>query len=901
MTTITKPLTDNRKYKHLQLDNGMNVTLVSDPKNKVASACVIVKVGHYQDPDDFNGLAHFLEHMLFMGSTNYPKENHYFNFINDHGGSSNAYTAKERTCYFFDVMAEYFEEALQIFSRFFIDPLLKEDAVNREINAVNSEHSKNINSDPWRLNGVIRELVQKGHPQSKFGTGNLETLQKPGLYAALRQFHDKYYAANMMNLVVYWNQPVGEMAELAKRLFSAVPNHPVEVPRGDGNPFPQRDSYLKARLIPVAKTNMVSIVWPIRNTHEYYRSDPVGYVLHLLDFEGGVPQELKNRQWVNNVMCYVMDEDDGFEYVTINATLTDEGLANVDDVVSVIEDYLHTVRQKGIEEWMFEEHGQINQLNFDYMDKTRPIDYVVTLGNNMFRYPAEDYIRGPYRCDQYDPQVMSHVLDQMIPSNGIILVSSQQFTSQELQRREKWYGVIYDVEEADNRPVFTDSSEEHRHLSLPDKNPYIPQSLEVIPGVTAPVQLIDINRNLWYQLDTKFKNPWIIFGAVISNDYVGKSTKNIVACDLWVSVLADRLSVASYYAGLCNSYYSLRIGSDKLILTFEAYSDCILRLMQQVVGMMQKINVTQRDFNLVKSKYETSIYQLLNAAPHSQASELLNEKIIKGYHSLKAIQKAFREITIEDVQKVGSNLLDACQIQYLVQGNVTPEGAQELIEQLSPFQSKRDCVDNLELMPLEPGRGLRYVRKPHNESEDNIAVHMFFEVDIIKKGITPDWETLMALLMLTELVAKEKFFNELRTKRQTGYIVRTFTSAFSSKVDTLYGLSFVIQTGAFDRKEVEKRMMHFVKNHLSHYIRGLSENKFHKYVATLIKQLMVDPTNLAEEFEINFGEIMKNSYMFDYKKTLIERLRVLELSELQEFYQQYFGTQHKLRISVISA
>lgn len=880
----------------------MNFTLVSDPKNKVASACVTVKVGHYQDPDNFNGLAHFLEHMLFMGSKNYPAENHYFNFINNHGGSSNAYTAKERTCYFFDVMAEYFEEALRIFSRFFIDPLLKENAVDREVNAVNSEHSKNLNSDPWRVNGVIRAITCNGHPQSKFGTGNLDTLQKPGLHNALRKFHNTYYTAGMMNVVLYWNKPLDVLERLAKELFAKVPEHSVEILKPSTDLFPKRESYLSVKMIPVAKTNSLYIIWPISTTRENYKSDPIGYLLHLMDFEGGVPKELKNKQWINNVMCYVIDEDDEYEQVTIYMTLTDSGLEHVNDIVDIVERYLGVIRQKGIEEWIFGEHQQINQLNFDYMDKMKPIDYVVNICNNMFKYPIEDYLRGPYRCDEYDPIILNRILDQMIPSNGLIIVSSPQFSHQELTRKEKWYGVIYDVGEENNHPVFTESSEgPSTQLNLPDKNPYIPESLDIISGSSVPVQLIDINRDLWYQLDTKFKNPWVIFGAVITNDIIGKSTRNIVACDLWVSVLADRLSIPSYYAGLCNSYYSLRIGSDKLILTFEAYTDCILRLVQQVVQMMQKVNVTHHDFQLAKSKYDTSLNQLLNAPPHSQASGLLNEKIIEGYHSLMNIRREFARITIEDVQQVGSYLMDGCQIKYLVQGNITPQNAQLLTEQLSPFQATRTCQDNLALLTLDPGKGVRYLRKPYNGNENNIAVHMFFEVGIIKKGITTEWDTLMVLLMLTELIAKEKFFNELRTKRQTGYIVRSFISSFSSQLDTLYGLSFVIQTGAYDKKEVEKRMTNFIRGYLSKHIAGMSESKFRKFTITLIKQLMVDTNNLTEEFEINFGEILKNSFMFDYKKTLIERLRVLELHELQEFYQQYFGTQHKLRIGIISA
>jgi hypothetical protein len=51
-----------------------------------------VGVGSFTDPAEMPGLAHYLEHMLFMGSDKYPKENEYDTYLNNHGGSSNAYT-----------------------------------------------------------------------------------------------------------------------------------------------------------------------------------------------------------------------------------------------------------------------------------------------------------------------------------------------------------------------------------------------------------------------------------------------------------------------------------------------------------------------------------------------------------------------------------------------------------------------------------------------------------------------------------------------------------------------------------------------------------------------------------------------------------------------------------------
>nr|GMD41759.1 insulin-degrading enzyme-like 1, peroxisomal [Ipomoea batatas] len=71
-----------------------------------------VSVGSFSDPKDLEGLAHFLEHMLFFASEKYPLENSYSNFISEHGGSTNAFTSSEHTNFYFDVNNDGFEEAL---------------------------------------------------------------------------------------------------------------------------------------------------------------------------------------------------------------------------------------------------------------------------------------------------------------------------------------------------------------------------------------------------------------------------------------------------------------------------------------------------------------------------------------------------------------------------------------------------------------------------------------------------------------------------------------------------------------------------------------------------------------------------------------------------------------------
>lgn len=66
------------------------------------------------DPDELPGLAHFCEHMLFLGTEKYPDENKYSQFLAQYAGRSNAFTSSDHTDYYFDVAPDRLRETLDM-------------------------------------------------------------------------------------------------------------------------------------------------------------------------------------------------------------------------------------------------------------------------------------------------------------------------------------------------------------------------------------------------------------------------------------------------------------------------------------------------------------------------------------------------------------------------------------------------------------------------------------------------------------------------------------------------------------------------------------------------------------------------------------------------------------------
>ena len=106
--------------------------------------------------------------MLFLGTEKYPEEGEYAQFLSSNGGYDNAYTSFENTNYYFSVNSEKLEEALDRFSQFFIGPLFNEDAVKREISAVNSEYEKDKGIPGWHWLLLLRHVADSRSPFSRY-------------------------------------------------------------------------------------------------------------------------------------------------------------------------------------------------------------------------------------------------------------------------------------------------------------------------------------------------------------------------------------------------------------------------------------------------------------------------------------------------------------------------------------------------------------------------------------------------------------------------------------------------------------------------------------------------------------------------------------------------------------
>jgi insulysin len=536
---ITKAERDKRNYRGLQLSNGMHTVLVSDPDAEMTAASVDVHVGSWSDPDDLAGLAHFCEHMLFMSSKKYTEEDGYAKFLESNGGGANAFTASTHTNYFFAVQPKALQEAMDRLAQFFIAPDISEDAVSREVLAVNSENEKNQQSDGWRKDQLLRSLASKTHPYHKFGTGSNVSLNVPNITGRLAEWYHEHYGAPVMTLAVVGNENLATLEKWAEESFGSIPSRGATVPTFEDKPRPYPESEMpRAYLVqPVLHAEELSVAFSLPGVEGKKTSLPLDFLSHLLGHEadGSLTALLADKGWAQGVWAGADEAEADMTLFTVDVALSDEGVKHWDSVLALVFEAVH-VAVKGVTNATYTDLQRQQSLGFEFADVSSPDDYAVTLSSTAQVYwPPKDVLVGPEVISFFDRNLVLSLLEEyMTPEKMLVLLSSTSLTAgdgdawklpQGMDKpgellTEKWYGTQYqELHFSANTlaALKTASKNDASVLAPPRVNPYMPTSFEMIDPKKLGAAELTLNQtklphvDMWHKVSLDHDKPSALF------------------------------------------------------------------------------------------------------------------------------------------------------------------------------------------------------------------------------------------------------------------------------------------------------------------------------------------------------------------------------------------------------
>ncbi|XP_035807067.2 insulin-degrading enzyme isoform X1 [Amphiprion ocellaris] len=910
VSDIIRSPEDKRVYRGLEFTNGLKAMLISDPTTDKSSAALDVHIGSLSDPANISGLAHFCEHMLFLGTQKYPKENEYSQFLSEHAGSSNAFTSGEHTNYYFDVSHEHLQGALDRFAQFFLCPLFDESCKDREVNAVDSEHEKNLMNDAWRLFQLEKATGNPNHPFSKFGTGNKLTLEtrpsKDGIdiRQELLKFHSTYYSSNLMGLCVLGRESLDELTSMVVKLFGEVENKNVPIPEFPEHPFQEEHLKQFYKVVPIKDIRNLYVTFPIPDLQKYYKSNPGHYLGHLIGHEGpgSLLSELKSKGWVNTLVGGQKEGARGFMFFIINVDLTEEGLLHVEDIIFHMFQYIQKLRTEGPQEWVFDECKDLNKVAFRFKDKERPRGYTSKVAGLLHYYPLEEVLAAEYLLEDFRPDLIEMVLDKLRPEHVRVAVVSKSFEGQ-TDKTEEWYGTQYKQEAISEETIKKWANANlNGKFKLPMKNEFIPTNFEIYPlekdSPLVPTLIKDTAMSkVWFKQDDKFFLPKACLNFEFFSRYLYADPQHCNMTYLLLRLLKDDLKEYTYAARLAGLVYGVASGMNAILLSVKGYSDKQHILLKKIIEKMATFEIDEKRFDIIKEAYMRSLNNFRAEQPHQHAMYYLRLLMTEVAWTKDELREALDDVTLPRLKAFIPQLLSRLHIEALLHGNITKESA------LGMMQMVEDTlIEHARTKPLLPSQLIRYrevqvpdggwyVYQQRNEVHNNCGIEIYYQTDM---QTTHD----NMLLELFCQIISEPCFNTLRTKEQLGYIV------FSGprRANGVQGLRFIIQSEKAPHY-LESRVEAFLCT-MEKAVEEMNEEAFQKHIQALAIRRLDKPKKLSAECAKYWGEIISQQYNFDRDNIEVAYLKTLTKENIMNFYKERLTVEapkrHKVSVHVLS-
>ncbi|XP_030289118.1 nardilysin-like [Sparus aurata] len=879
---------------------------------KQAAAALCISVGSFSDPDDLPGLAHFLEHMVFMGSEKYPAENGFDAFLKKHGGSDNASTDCERTIFQFDVQRKYFREALDRWAQFFICPLMIEDAIDREVEAVDSEYQLARPSDSHRKEMLFGSLAKPGHPMGKFCWGNAQTLKHEprekqiNTYQRLRHFWKRYYSAHYMTLAVQSKETLDTLEQWVREIFIKVPNNGE--PQADFShlqqPFDTPAFNKLYRVVPVRKVHALTISWAVPPQGKHYRVKPLHYISWLIGHEGtgSILSLLRKKCWA--LALFGGNSETGFDQNTtysifsISITLTDQGYQNFYQVVDFVFQYLKMLQTLNPQQRIYEEIQKIEANEFHYQEQTDPIEFVENICENMQLFPKEDFLTGDQLMFEYDPEVISAALSLLTPDRANLLLLSPENEGR-CSLREKWFGTCYSMEDLSDEWAqrWAGDFELNPDLHLPAENKFIATDFTLktsdCPDSEFPVRIVNTDRGcLWYKKDNKFKIPKAYIRFNLITPMIQKSPENLVLFDIFVNILAHNLAEPAYEADVAQLEYKLVAGEHGLVIRLKGFNHKLPLLLKLIVDHLAEFSAEPGVFTMFSEQLKKTYFNIL-IKPERLGKDV--RLLILEHCRWSVIQKyqaVMKGLTVDDLMTFVSGLKAELYAEGLVQGNFTSTESKEFLQYF---------IEKLQFQPLSAEvpvlfRVVELPQKQHlckvkslNKGDANSEVTVYYQSGL--KNLREH-----ALMELMVMHMEEPCFDFLRTKETLGYQVYPTCRNTSG----VLGFSVTVETQAtkFSTEFVEAKIEEFLVS-FGERLSGLSEEAFKTQVTALIKLKECEDAHLGEEVDRNWFEVVTQQYVFKRLDKEIEALKLFSQEELVSWFLEHRNSSRKLSVHVV--
>jgi len=885
------------------------------------------------DPAAIPGSAHFLEHMLFLGSKKYPEEGSFDALLAEHGGYSNAYTASENTNYFFAVSTDKFEKATDMFAQMFTSPLLTMSATNAEAHAIDAEHQKNHQNDGWRIEQVKQNLATPGHPFNRFGTGNADTLLKnvSQSHATLVQLYLGHYCVKNMHLTLLSSNELADTVKLAKEAFKDLrttceADNDENVGLGEAMaktasmayapPYNQSMLESMVSIETLQSGHSLTLLWQVPPQEYHWEEKAAEYVgYHLSQIgKGSLTSKLKSK--TSGISGGLGESYSMFSTFEVEIELNEEGAKEKDQIAADVLNYIALLRgEGGVSEARWKELKANSELQFNFKEKEAPEDYTSSVASSMRLYPLQQVLFAGSNYARFNATDIRAFLDHLVPSNLILIYATKNGELKDTLK-DKYYGVEYKVtpftekqkslfEAAANGPG-------HKGLALPPASKFIVDDTTVKEldahcptqglGKDPLAKLVrndyatkSLNENgervvSWWLQEGIFKLPkTYVTVSLVKPAAYATATEQLTA-KLFASVVSDALAEETDDATSAGYSCAISATSDGLEISvggFSQHLEKFLNLVLQRISKPEKLLKAER-FAAIKTSSQENMNNALLAEPYRLMSGLMNKALERPYWDAWQVKEALDDVKYEDIMAFKRQHLSDVAMEVFVFGNANSEDAKRITKVASQhLPCKAVSASLLEKLPpadisfvANPKQGTKssFRAPPTDASNPNSCVENYFQYGIQRDGEAGERDRLY--LAALGALAHGPAYDTLRTKEQLGYIV----SSGGDRRGHVLGFKVLVESATKNATYLNSRITNFMDNILDPMVKNLDGARFAGVVSTLATQLTEPAQGASSVRATALSEVQSRTYRWDRRDKQLQQLKLMNVDEFKSFY-----------------
>jgi insulysin len=915
---INLAINDNRVVRGIILDNNIKLILVSDKDINTSSCCVGVKAGYLQDV--YPGCAHFLEHLLFMGSEKFPDSREFQGYVQNCGGSTNAFTSDNMTCYYLELETTYLEKGIELLSWFFRKPLLDMKYIKSEMEIIDSEHQKNILSDTWIMDDIFKKFLNPKSKYAKFGTGNLESL-KDITKEDIMNFYNINYTTDNIYVTIIDSKNIEEMIKLYVSYFSDIKI------RINKNKFQINDIINNEKLDFINNNNLIifksiseynflniyCIIECIeKNDKDYQLVNLLSYLIGS-EYNNSFVYYLKENDLAKNINTSIDYFYDVEALLNIKIILLNNDIQSFNNIISIFIDYLEKLSQISIELFreIYENYKKIKILASLYDNKSSAEDVGIKIIENIIRGNLKNALLRNYVLEDYNENIYLLFIEK-IEKIKIKFITNQTLQYSNLEySKSKYYNTEYFITNYNFKNFDKEINFDINNI-ISIKNFYIKTDIlyKIFNENNLPQIIFKNDQKEIYLLNTnKYQKPFsnvVIFRK--NNEYIIKENKLLLNIYIYYCE-----NILNYYLDGMKNYMSnfyISFNDEFIYFNFYCLDYYIIKFINEIIRLIDPSTIfcekNEKYFNKVLSDLLEIYKNVKYNSPYLLNSKYLNFIINDNFKPNEAIEY-IKDLKFIFFKNKILDLLKFSKEYFLFVGsfnilNSNLDISNNYFFNLADLLSLNKIFYKKENINFEKNYNIKtYLLKKDefNPKEINNCVYYCLPIKSIKVNFFEDKinfnnvKKIIKYELMFDIIANligEPFFDKIRTTDKLGYIVKCISKHYINKNNYNYLIIYVIQSN-FKIDEIYEAINNFniyFKNDFN-----LNNKKYNEKFLSIRNSQELDfskkYSNLDEEVSYYINSIIKKINIFNLKKLYLDIVKKIKFKKVIKYINKIFN------------